>query len=131
MAVKKATKKDEVVVEETIVEVEETATETEIDTEIDEVEEVTETEVETPEVEVETQTEVEIEEPTEKDVEVTVKDTVVDNTKKPLGKVKIRMRVDHKCCIAMERYDLKAGKVYTVPVNVKYILNKAGLLSPI
>lgn len=131
MAVKKAKKENELVLEEATVQ-------NDIDTEIDEVEEVTETEVETPEVEVETDSEVEtnveveVEEPTTADdVEVTVEDTVVDNTKKPLGNVKIRMRVDHRCCIAMERYDLKAGKVYTVPANVKTILNKAGLLSPI
>ena len=41
------------------------------------------------------------------------------------------MRVDHKCCIAMERYDLVAGKTYVVPRNVKNILNKAGLLAPL
>lgn len=46
-------------------------------------------------------------------------------------KVKIRMRVDHHCVIAMERYDLKAGKCYDVPKNVKDILNRAGLLSPL
>ena len=45
--------------------------------------------------------------------------------------VKIRMRVDHKCVIAMERYDLKAGSVYNVPANVKRILNDAGLLAPL
>ena len=44
---------------------------------------------------------------------------------------RIRMRVDHKCCVAMERYDLKAGKTYNVPENVKDILNKAGLLAPL
>ena len=44
---------------------------------------------------------------------------------------KIRMRVDHKCTIAMERYDLKAGQVYTVPKNVRDILNRADLLSPL
>lgn len=45
--------------------------------------------------------------------------------------VKIRMRVDHRCFIAMQRYDLKAGQTYNVPVNVKDILNRAGLLSPL
>lgn len=74
---------------------------------------------------------VKVEEPTKPDVEVSVEDAVVNTAKKPNGNVKIRMRVDHKCCIAMERYDLKADKVYTVPENVKKILNKAGLLSPI
>lgn len=55
----------------------------------------------------------------------------VDVSNKPNGNVKIRMRVDHKCCIAMERYDLKANKTYTVPMNVKNILNKAGYLAPL
>lgn len=45
--------------------------------------------------------------------------------------VKIRMRVSHRCTIAKERYDLEAGKVYTVPKNVRNILNKAGLLAPL
>lgn len=83
--------------------------------------------VEVPEVEVQ---EVEVEEPKKEDVVV---DTSVAEVKesKNNGKVKIRMRVDHKCCIAMERYDLKAGKTYTVPENVKRVLNKAGLLAPL
>ena len=55
----------------------------------------------------------------------------VKESNRPNGSVKIRMRVDHKCCIAMERYDLKAGKTYTVPENVKRILNNAGLLAPL
>lgn len=46
-------------------------------------------------------------------------------------KAKIRMRSDHHCVIAKVRYDLKAGKCYDVPVNVKKILDKAGLLSPL
>lgn len=120
MAVKKAKKENEVEVDVATAVVDPIP-------EIDAVEDGTETVDETPEVEVETETTVE----TSKDVDVTIEDTVVDNTKKPIGNVKIRMRVDHKCCIAMERYDLKAGKVYTVPANVKTILNKAGLLSPI
>lgn len=78
-------------------------------------------EVEVPEVEVET--------PATKDVEVDTESAKVNN--RPSGNVKIRMRVDHKCCIAMERYDLKAGKTYVVPENVKRILNKAGLLAPL
>ena len=60
------------------------------------------------------------------DVNLNAKATV-SNPKK----VKIRMRANHKCVIAMQTYDLKAGKVYTVPVNVKNILNRAGLLSPL
>ena len=65
------------------------------------------------------------------EVEVDIKASETAVSGKVSGNVKIRMRVDHKCCIAMERYDLKAGKVYTVPENVKNILNKAGLLAPL
>lgn len=77
--------------------------------------------------------EVEVETPVETTEEVSVDTTKadVDTSNKPSGNVKIRMRVDHKCCIAMERYDLKAGKTYTVPENVKRILNNAGLLAPL
>ena len=78
--------------------------------------------VETVEVEI---PEVEVEEPK---VEV---NTNATESKRAEGTVKIRMRVDHKCCIAMERYDLKEGKTYIVPENVKTILNKAGLLAPL
>ena len=54
-----------------------------------------------------------------------------DAPKEVNPKVKIRMRVDHHCVVAMNRYDLKAGKTYNVPANVKEILNKAGLLAPL
>lgn len=74
---------------------------------------------------------VEVEEPKEPEVTVEVEKANVDTSNKPNGNVKIRMRVDHKCCIAMERYDLKEGKTYVVPENVKRILNKAGLLAPL
>ena len=83
--------------------------------------------VEVPEVEV---PEVEVEEP-KADIEVDADKAEVKANNRPNGNVKIRMRVDHKCCIAMERYDLKAGKTYVVPENVKRILNKAGLLAPL
>lgn len=86
-------------------------------------------EVETPEIVVEVPA-VEVVEPEVKESEVEV-DLAVTEAKRPSGLVKIRMRVDHKCCIAMERYDLKAGKTYSVPENVKRILNKAGLLAPL
>ena len=84
------------------------------------VEEASSIEVETPEVEIE-----------EPEVKVDVEKAEVNVSNKPNGNVKIRMRTDHKCCIAMERYDLKAGKTYVVPVNVKNILNRAGLLAPL
>lgn len=90
--------------------------------------EVTEAvEVAVPEVEI---PEVEVEEPKKEDVIVDASVAEVKAVPKN-DKVKIRMRVDHKCCIAMERYDLKAGKTYVVPENVKNILNKAGLLAPL
>lgn len=122
MAVKKANKKDEVnvtpevEVEETAVEATETqSVETEVETPVEET---------TPEVEVETPVE-----DTPLEVDTSVAD--VDASNKPTEKVKIRMRVDHKCVIAMERYDLKAEKTYVVPKNVKNILNKAGYLAPL
>ena len=64
-------------------------------------------------------------------VDVEVAPTGVDEKKKPEERVKIRLRVDHNCCIAMEFYEFKANKVYTVPKNVKRILNRAGLLAPL
>ena len=100
-----------------------------VEVEVETTEEVVETvEVEETTVEV---PEVEVEEPKKDDVVVDTESANVNNSNKPNGNVKIRMRVDHKCCIAMERYDLKAGKTYVVPENVKTILNKAGLLAPL
>ena len=122
MAVKKTNKEQKPV---EVVEVQETPVvdtepvEEEVSVEIP-VEEETPVEVETPEVEVE-----------EPEVKVDVEKAEVNVSNKPSGNVKIRMRTDHKCCIAMERYDLKAGKTYVVPVNVKNILNRAGLLAPL
>ena len=122
MAVKKVNSKaEETNIEvETPVEITEDVVEETVNTEV-EVEETKEVEV--PEVEVET--------PVAEDVVVDTKSAQVNTSNKPNGNVKIRMRVDHKCCIAMERYDLKAGKTYVVPENVKRILNKAGLLAPL
>ena len=117
MAVKKVNTKSEVkeAVEVDVTEAVETPTPEEVSTEI-----------ETPEVEI---PEVDIETPS--GIEVDEKSAEVDKSNQPNGNVKIRMRVDHKCCIAMERYDLKAGKTYVVPANVKEILNRAGLLAPL
>lgn len=109
------------------VEVETTAPEIETETTETEVEVETEQgDLETAEVE--TAPEVTVAEPK---AEVEVETETVDTSKKPTAMVKIKMRVDHKCCIAMERYDLKKDKTYTVPRNVKNILNKAGLLAPL
>ena len=127
MAVKKANKATEVVKVETPVEVETLEVEVEaVETPVEEQVEVEDT-VETPEVEI---PEVDVEEKKD-EPKVEVDQTAPDTANRPNGKVKIRMRVDHKCTIAMERYDLKAGKTYTVPENVKRILNNAGLLAPL
>ncbi len=129
MAVKKANKATEDVKVETPVEVETPEVEVEaVETPVEEQVEVEDT-VETPE-EVEIP-EVDVEEKKEDEPKVEVDQTAPDTANRPNGKVKIRMRVDHKCTIAMERYDLKAGKTYTVPENVKRILNNAGLLAPL
>lgn len=123
MAVKKANKATEDVKVETPVEVETPEVEVEaVETPVEEQVEVEDT-VEIPEVDVE--------EKKEDEPKVEVDQTAPDTANRPNGKVKIRMRVDHKCTIAMERYDLKAGKTYTVPENVKRILNNAGLLAPL
>ena len=127
MAVKKTNKEHKPVevveVQETpVVSTDETVEEVSVEIPVEEETTVEETsiEVETPEVEVE-----------EPEVKVDVEKAEVNVSSKPSGNVKIRMRTDHKCCIAMERYDLKAGKTYVVPVNVKNILNRAGLLAPL
>lgn len=102
----------------------------EVDVNVQDAEVVEEKVENTAEVEVDATPEVEIEEPQD-EVEVDTEKTEVDTSKKPNGTVRIKMRVDHRCCIAMERYDLKAGKTYVVPRNVKEILDKAGMLSPL
>lgn len=63
---------------------------------------------------------------------ISVDTTTVKESNIPEDKnVRIKMRVNHTCTIAMQRYDLKAGQCYNVPVNVKDILNRAGLLAPL
>ena len=47
----------------------------------------------------------------------------------PDKNVKIKLRVNHKCHIGADSYNFIAGKIYTVPQNVKRILQDAGLLS--
>lgn len=67
-------------------------------------------------------------------VTVDTSDPVLDESKLAPPKkeiVRIRMAVDHRCVIAMERYDFKKGQTYTVPANVKRVLNNAGLLAPL
>lgn len=108
-------------------------------------EEATEnTKVEAPEVQPETVDEVVTEDVPEITVDVTEtvanptednKDKVVAETPevKPLPdkKVKVRLSQNHKCHIGGESYYFVAGKVYTVPKNVKDILSRAGLLTAI
>lgn len=65
------------------------------------------------------------------EVEVDTENVKVDTTNKPDGKVKVRMREDHRCYIGQELYDLKEGQCYVIPESVKKRLNKAGLLSPL
>ena len=67
----------------------------------------------------------------EPEVEVATKEETIDDSKRVESRVKIRMRVDHTCTIAMERYEFKQGEVYRVPRNVKRMLNRAGLLAPL
>lgn len=64
-------------------------------------------------------------------VNVSVSAESVDTSKLPKQSVKIRLRTDHSCTIGSESYDFKRGKVYIVPKNVKKVLNRAGLLSPL
>ena len=85
----------------------------------------------TPDVEVEKPKTEETENKVETTLEVDTSKAKVDEKKEPEANVKIRMREDHRCTIAMVRYDFKKGKLYTVPANVKRILNNAGLLAPL
>lgn len=127
MAVKKVQKAEDVKVETPVVDETPEVTVPEnvkVETsEESEKETTTAPEQETPEVDV---TVPDVEEP-----EVSVDTSSVDDSKKPENMVKVRMRTDHKCTIGGELYQLESGKVYTVPENVKRILNKAGLLSPL
>jgi hypothetical protein len=84
-----------------------------------------------PTVEVENPKTEETEKKVETTLEVDTSKAKIDEKKEPEANVKIRMREDHRCTIAMVRYDFKKGKLYTVPVNVKRILNNAGLLAPL
>lgn len=63
--------------------------------------------------------------------EVEVDVTATEKSVRKEGNVKIRMREDHRCTIAMVRYDLKKGQSYNVPENVKRILGERGLLAPL
>ena len=126
MAVKKVQKAEDVKVETPVVDETPEVTVPEnvkVETTEESEKETTAPEQETPEVDV---TVPDVEEP-----EVSVDTSSIDDSKKPENMVKVRMRTDHKCTIGGELYQLESGKVYTVPENVKRILNKAGLLSPL
>ena len=58
-----------------------------------------------------------------------VKVEVPETKEIPDKNVKIKLRVNHKCHIGADNYNFIAGKIYTVPQNVKRILQDAGLLS--
>ena len=126
MAVKKVQKSEDVKVETPVVDETPEVTVPEnvkVETPEESEKETSAPEQETPEVDV---TVPDVEEP-----EVSVDTSSIDDSKKPDNMVKVRMRTDHKCTIGGELYQLESGKVYTVPENVKRILNKAGLLSPL
>lgn len=86
-------------------------------------------EIETPAIEEPVMAEERVEE--KKTVTVEVDPTATEKSVRKEGNVRVRMRVDHKCNIAMVRYDLKKGETYTVPENVKKILDSRGLLAPL
>ena len=45
--------------------------------------------------------------------------------------VKVRLAVNHTCCVGGIRYHFEKNKVYNVPLNVKTILAKADMLKPL
>lgn len=51
--------------------------------------------------------------------------------KAPVKSVRVLPKKDHTCVIGGERYFFKAGVHQNVPVEVKNILTKADLLSPL
>ena len=113
MAVKKATKKEEVSVEETKVE--------DIVTE-----ETTEVSTEEPDVEVE------VEETKTEEPEVSVDTTVADVSNAPKEKnVRVKIKKDISFNFGNEKYVMKEGQCYNVPVAVKLHLNKFDALSPL
>ena len=83
-----------------------------------------EVDTEEPEVEVETPQE-------EKESEVTVDSNAVEDKTVASKNVRVRAKVDHRCFIGGELYDLKADQCYNVPEFVKKTLNRAGVLAPL
>lgn len=120
MSVRKATKKEEEVKVEDV-KVEETVDTTE------EVTEVSETNEEKPEEEFEVVEEAKTDEP-----EVDVDTTVADVSNAPKEKnVRVKVKKDISFNFGNEKYDLKQGQCYNVPVSVKLHLNKFDVLSPL
>lgn len=61
-----------------------------------------------------------------------LKEEAEKENNKPLGKtVKVKLRENHHCTIAKTRYDFVAGVIYSVPQNVKDILDRGGYLTAI
>lgn len=61
-----------------------------------------------------------------------LKEEAEKENNKPSGKtVKVKLRENHHCTIAKTRYDFVAGEVYSVPQNVKDILDRGGYLTAI
>lgn len=64
------------------------------------------------------------------DEEVTIEPVVITQAPEPKN-VKIKMAQNHNCVIGGVRYTLAKGTQYNVPVNVKNILSREGLLLPL
>lgn len=64
-----------------------------------------------------------------------VEPTVVEEAKATVtsnnGNVRIRANRKHHCFIGGTHYYLEKGQCYNVPMNVKEILNRAGILAPL
>lgn len=119
MSVRKATKKEEEVKVEDV-KVEETVDTTE------EVTEVSETNEE------KTEEEFVVEEAKTDEPEVDVDTTVADVSNAPKEKnVRVKVKKDISFNFGNEKYDLKQGQCYNVPVSVKLHLNKFDVLSPL
>lgn len=74
------------------------------------------------------------EESTENDTDITddiVAEPDIEQKKAAVKYVRVLPNADHNCCIGGTRYYLRKGVCQNVPPEVKDILNKAGLLSPL
>lgn len=82
---------------------------------------------ETPEVE--SESEIEIPEAVTAEDEITMEENIAQ--KSPVKSVRVCPSEDHSCSIGGVRYFFKKGVCQNVPLEVKEILVKAGLLSPL